>query len=234
MLVAFLLFVQVAGGDAKCTAADTARLNEALRLMNAGDAPAARTGLESQPSSPCPVIELARLALRGWFDAREAARGGGAPELLAPSRAVVDQLEKLADPKGRATVPLDLQVQYAVTTIRAAMAAAQDERPEMELLLDHAGDLVQRLEQRSARAVWPRTYNLVAGELWFEVDRYEDARVAYTRAVQADASAAALVGLARAEARLGLVEQSCATYKRAKGVAPALRALAARDLARCF
>jgi tetratricopeptide (TPR) repeat protein len=235
MLVAFLLIVQVAAaGEAKCTSGDTARLDEALQVMNRGDVPAAQRSLDRQPAGPCPIIELARLAVSGWFAAREAARGGGAPELLAPARFTVEQLEKLAGNKDGGSVALDLQVEYATTTIRAAMAAAQDERPEMELLLDYAGDLVQRLEQRSTRARWPRTYNLVVGELWFEVDRYEEARAAYARAVQTDASPAALVGLARAEARLGLAEQACATYKRAKDVAPPLRALAARDLARCF
>jgi tetratricopeptide (TPR) repeat protein len=251
VVVVFLFFAQAASaGNAKCTPGETARLNEALQLMTRGDVAAARNLLqEGQPfltaealakavragdRSNCPALELARLAVDGWFTAREAARGGGAPELLAPVRLVLEQIKALAGTKNAGSAVFDLQVEYAEITIRAAMAAAQDERPEMQLLLDHAGDLVQRLEQRSTRPVWPRTYNLVVGELWFEVDRFEEARAAYARAVQADASAAALVGLARAEARLGLMEQACATYKRAKDVSPALRALAARDLARCF
>ena len=191
-------------------------------------------GVKAGDRSNCPTLELARLAADGWFTAREAARGGGAPQLLAPVRVVLEQIKALAGTKNAGSAVFDLQVEYAEITIRAAMAAAQDERPEMQLLLDHAADLVQRLEQRSTRPVWPRTYNLAVGELWFEVDRFEEARAAYARAVQADASAAALVGLARAEARLGLIEQACATYKRAKDVSPTLRALAARDLARCF
>ncbi len=253
VVVVFLFFAQVASaGDAKCTPGETARLNEALQLMTRGDVAAARNLLqEGQPfltaealakavragdRSNCPALELARLAVDGWFTAREAARGGGAPELLAPVRLLLDQLSSLRSPGSRlqSSGVFELQIEYAEITIRAAMAAAQDERPEMQLLLDHAGDLVQRLEQRSTRPVWPRTYNLVVGELWFEVDRFEEARAAYARAVQADASAAALVGLARAEARLGVMEQACVTYKRAKDVSPALRALAARDLARCF
>jgi len=81
--------------------------------------------------------------------------------------------------------------------------------------------------------VWPRPYNLAAGELWFEVDRYDEARAAYERAVQGDVSAAALVGLARAHARSGRLESACATYRRAVDAAPELRALAKGDLARC-
>lgn len=235
VVVVFLLFVQVAAStDAGCPSGDTARLNEGLRLMGRGDLVAARTALSGQAAGACRTIELARLALDGWFTAREAARGAGAPELLAPVRLVLDQLKALTGTKDAGSAVFDLQVEYVETTIRAAMAAAQDERPEMELLLNHAADLVQRLEQRSVRPFWPRTYNLVVGELWFEVDRYEEARAAYARAVQADPSPAALVGLARAEARLGQMEQACAAYKRAKDVAPALRALAARDLTRCF
>ena len=56
----------------------------------------------------------------------------------------------------------------------------------MELLLTHARDLADG-SHRARPARWPRPFNLLAGELWLEVDRYEDARAAFERAVRADA-----------------------------------------------
>jgi tetratricopeptide (TPR) repeat protein len=190
----------------------------------------------SADSTRCPPLELMRLAVGAWFDVRALAAVGGASDRLGPVRAVLDQLSGLK-PEPTASLQqkeaFSLQVQYAATALQAAIAAAQDERPEMELLLGHARDLVQRLEQRAARATWPRPFNLLAGELWFEVDRYEEARVAYERAVQADATSAALVGLARTQARLGRYELACATYKRTRDVGATLREAAKYDLARC-
>ena len=117
--------------------------------------------------------------------------------------------------------------------MRAAIAAAQDERPELGLLLTHARDLAERLAARNRHAEWPRSYNTLAGELWFEVDRYEDSRAAYERAVRARPTAAALVGLARSLSRLRRVNEACATYRRVRDAAPALLAASARDLGRC-
>jgi tetratricopeptide (TPR) repeat protein len=206
-------------------------------LLERGDDGLAREAVAAVASdASCPALELARLSISGWFEARALAAVGGPADTLAPVRAVLDALEKLAPAPTSSAPQRDaraLQVEYASTTIRAAVAAAQDERPEMELLLGHARDLVQRLQQRSVRALWPRPFNVIAGELWFEVDRYDDARLAYERAVQSDASAAALVGLARAQARLGRAEQACATYKRARDIGATLREAAKSDLGRC-
>jgi tetratricopeptide (TPR) repeat protein len=91
----------------------------------------------------------------------------------------------------------------------------------------------ERLRVRERRAVWPLSWNLAAGELWFEVDRYEDAAAAYDRAGRADASPRALVGLARSLARLDRLEEACTAYRRATDAAKALRAQATPDLVRC-
>jgi tetratricopeptide (TPR) repeat protein len=196
--------------------------------MARGDAAAARAALASD-SAGCALRRLADLAMRGWSEARALAPAGGAVDLQKPVRHTLDELAVLA----AADTGSALEVEYADVVIRAAIAAAQDERLEMELLLTHARDLSERLLTRGRHAAWPRPFNLAAGELWFEVDRYADAAAAYERAVRADSSPIALIGLARALMRLERADEACALYRRAGKAAPALRAQAAVDLARC-
>jgi hypothetical protein len=158
-----------------------------------------------------------RLALMGWTFARDLAPTGGPAELVGPTRKIIDEdLEAL-----RASA-LALEVEYAQTAIRAAIAAAQDERAEMALLLDHARDLTERLSTRGRLALWPLSYNLVAGELWFEVDRYEEAANAFERSARAGGSPRAWAGLARAYARLGNRAGACSAYRQIEHAAPQL------------
>lgn len=101
-------------------------------------------------------------------------------------------------------------MQYAITVIRAAVAAAQDERDEMALYLAHAEWLTGRLALVDERARWPLPPDLVAGELWFEVDRYADAVAAFARA---SASGRSRLGLARAAERTGDTTTACRAYR---------------------
>ena len=77
---------------------------------------------------------------------------------------------------------------------------------------------------------WPLPIDEVEGELWFEVDRYVEARDAYERAVKGAASPNALVGLARAADKLGDRVAACSAYTRARGV-PGLPAAAELEIA---
>lgn len=165
----------------------------------------------------CLNLRLMRWALIGWTSARALAPKGGAIELVGPTRKIVD--EDLATLRSG---DLGLEVEYAQTAIRAAIAAAQDERPEMELLLAHARDLTERLVTRGRRPLWPRPFNLMAGELWFEVDRYQEAVEAFERATAADPSPLAWAGLARAYAQLGNRASACAAYRAVGAAAPKL------------
>jgi tetratricopeptide (TPR) repeat protein len=210
-----------------CREVERTALLHAQQELARGDEAAARGALDFD-ASPCVSRQLARLALRGWVEARALAPIGGAVDQQDTVRRTLDEIRALAGETNAA-----LEIEYAETTIRAAIAAAQDERPEMELLLTHARDLSERLLRRDRRAAWPRTFNIVAGELWFEVDRYADAAAAYERAVRADPSALALIGLSRALARVGRLDEACATYRRVTDAAPSLRAAANPDLLRC-
>jgi predicted Zn-dependent protease len=103
----------------------------------------------------------------------------------------------------------------------------------LELLLSHARDLTERLVTRSRRAVWPRPYNVLAGDLWLEVDRFDDARAAFERAVKADASPLAIVGLSRALVRLGRRDEACRTLARLPVDAVSLRDATREEFAEC-
>lgn len=225
-----------------CTPQEERALILAERLVSRGDDVLALDALEQgrdRPGPPCPTLVLARAALAGWIEARRLAPVGGAPNLLGPVQRWLDELASLARgredppaPSGAADV-LRIEIEYAETAIRGAIAAAQDERPEMELHLTHARDLTERLARRGARPRWPRTFNLLAGDLWLEVDRYADALAAFERAVSAEPTAQGLVGLARAQARLGRREEACTTYAQVRDAAPALKAHIETELARC-
>jgi tetratricopeptide (TPR) repeat protein len=210
-----------------CGDADFAALVRAQEQIARGDEGAARAAVEGD-TERCTQRRLADLALRGWAEARALAPLGGAVDLQGPVRKTLDELRALA-----ADAAWSVDVEYADAVIRAAIAAAQDERPEMELLLTHARDLAERLQVRERRALWPRPFNIVAGELWFEVDRYADAEAAYERAVRGDASPLALVGLARALARQNRWDEACAAYGRVSAASATLRSMAEKDLAPC-
>ena len=115
------------------------------------------------------------------------------------------------------------------------MAAAQDERGEMELHLTQARDLSDRLELVKQPAVWPLAIDEAEGELWLEVDRYAEAVKAYRRAAARPGAVSALLGLARSAARAGDHALACDSYRRWLQHAPADAASQeARDhVARC-
>jgi hypothetical protein len=151
--------------------------------------------------------DVQRVAMDGWMAARALAPKGGALEFLGPVNARLRELDRMSNTSAR----------YAEVAIRAAVSAAQEERDEMQLFLEHARDLSRQLELAGSAAEYPLPIDELEGELWLEVDRYEEAKAAYTRAVQGKPTANALVGLARANARLGDVIGACAAYTRARG-----------------
>jgi hypothetical protein len=153
--------------------------------------------------------EVQRLAMEGWSAARALAPKGGALELLGPVNLRLRALDALPGPAAR----------YAEVAIRAAVSAAQEERDEMELFLVHAADLSTTMALAGAPAQWPLPIDEMAGELWFEVDRYTEARDAYLRATRLKPTANAWVGLARASDRLADTIGACAAYTQAKSVA---------------
>ena len=225
---AFLLAVLSSSVQgAPCREIELTALLRAREQIARGDEAAAQAALGVE-GDRCVLSRTVILALRGWAEARALAPLGGPVDAQGAVRGTLEELRALASDPTWA-----LEVEYAETCIRAAIAAAQDERPEMELLLQHARDLAERLAARDRRAVWPRPFNVVAGELWFEVDRFGDALAAYERAVRADGSPLAITGVARSLMRLGRFDEACSAYRGVGDASQTLRGAAARDLARC-
>lgn len=151
--------------------------------------------------------EVQRVAMQGWIAARAVAPQGGALELLGPVNARLKELDALPNTSAR----------YAEVAIRAAVSAAQEERDEMQLFLEHARDLSRQMELAGAPAQYPLPIDELEGELWLEVDRYPEAKAAYERVMQAKPTINALIGLARVNDKLGDVIGACAAYTRARG-----------------
>lgn len=147
--------------------------------------------------------DVQRIAMEGWRAARAIAPKGGAIELLGPVNVRLKELDEIQGMTAR----------YAETAIRAAVSAAQEEREEMALLLEHARSLSDLLELAGTPAVWPLPIDELEGELWLEVDRFPEARDAYERATKLKPTPNAWIGLARAADKLGDVVTACLAYR---------------------
>ena len=154
----------------------------------------------------CVEAEIAGHYLRGLLAARAAYKDGGSPASLAPVRLALAAIEARA-----AHAPAAAAMARAV--LLAAAAAAQSERDEMALLLDHA----VRLEAVQVEAGQPplpvATAHDVAGDLWLQVHRYDDARRAYEAALaRVGVSPRILLGVARSAARQDDFQAACRYY----------------------
>lgn len=209
----WLLFLLLRGPEAACGPEAWQSVERArTQRERAGAAEAAAELVRGVRESPqCVPLGVAGWATSGWLAARAAAPKGGATEALTSVKDALGVLETLtARPTWR------VQNEYARAAVTAAVAAAQDERPEMSVYLTHARGLSDRLALAGERAEWPLPIDELEGELWLEVDRYAEARDAYERAVVRVPSPSALVGLARVYVRLDDEPGACNAYRRAQ------------------
>ena len=126
-------------------------------------------------------------------------------EALGPVNLRLRELDQVTSPAAR----------YAETAIRAAVSAAQEERDEMALLLEHARSLSDQMSGSREPAQWPLPIDELEGELWFEVDRFVESRDAYARATKLKPTPNGWIGLARASARLDDIATACRAYANA-------------------
>jgi hypothetical protein len=155
----------------------------------------------------CMEIDVPAWYLRGLLAAKEAYRYGGSPESLALVRTAIAELTSRAKQAWAAEI--------ARVVLLAASAAAQSEREEMALLLDHAIGLEQSRRAAGESGAPIVSAHEVAGDLWLQVHRFEDARLAFRRAARAiGPTRRVTLGLARSAARLENAVAACAEYRR--------------------
>ena len=193
--------------QAACTGKSGALVASAQSRADAFSLVAAADAFESAVAAGCPQARLPALYLRGWMAARAAYRFGGSPESLAPVRRVLEDLD---------AVPPDAagEAEIARFVLRAAMAAAQSERDEMSLLIEHAINLEARRRAASVPGAPVITAHEAAGDLWLQVHRYDDAWRAYARAAERiGPTRRVTLGLARAAVRMSDTTTACAQYQ---------------------
>lgn len=158
-------------------------------------------------ATDCSTASVAAVYVQGLIDARRAAEDGGTAESLEPVRRAIAVLDVLG--RGRPG-----QVEVARQVLQAAAAAAQTERDEMRVYLESALRL-ERLQTEAGEPGAPIVSAAeMAGVLWLQVHRYEEARLAYDEARQRlGPTAPVLVGSAKAAARLGDEVSACGHYR---------------------
>lgn len=156
----------------------------------------------------CADAKTAQAYLRGLIAAREAYRYGGGDNSLAPVREAASSLAALArNQHGPAEI--------ARLIMLAAAAAAVSEREEMVVFLDFARQ--RELEQRAARQPGPPMISglELAGDLWLQVHRFEDAERSYELAAEhLGYTPRILVGLARIASQFKQGPRACANYRK--------------------
>jgi hypothetical protein len=161
--------------------------------------------LVAQAAGRCEVRTTSTY-LRGLLAAQAAAAKGGDDVSLAPVRAAVAALEMVGEAGGPAAI--------AGLVLRAAAAAAQSEREEMAVWLAQALQLERARGAQGASGAPVLSAHQMAGELWLQVHRYDEAAAAFlvARGVGVDSPRLAL-GLARARARDLRTAEACEAYR---------------------
>jgi hypothetical protein len=202
-IVIAMLLAQPQGcaGTAKTLTATAQARADAFDLSGAAESSAAAA------AAGCIEARLAAVYLRGLVAARDAYRFGGSAESIAPvERALADlDIEPLRSVG---------ETQVVRFVLQAAIAAAQSEREEVGLLIEHAIDLESQRRSAGLSGAPVVTAVEVAGDLWLQVHRYDDARRAYGRAAErAGRTPRVVLGLARTAARLADWGGACTEYK---------------------
>lgn len=161
--------------------------------------------------------------LRGLLAAQAAATKGGDNESLEPVRAAAATLEAEGPSGGPAEI--------SSLILRAAAAAAQSERDEMAVFLAQALQLERARGARGASGAPVLSAHDVAGELWLQVHRYDEAAAAFLVARAVGTSPRVAVGLARARARDKRVSEACDAYRDVEEVAAAIPGVMKAELA---
>jgi hypothetical protein len=207
LMVAMLLAALLAqAGD--CGPEAAALAGEARALGDRFDLEAAVARLRGAAALGCTEADVAAAYLTGLQAAREAYRFGGDADSLAPVRRMEEALMRH---ESAGSAPAGI----ARVVLMAAAAAAQSERDDLQVMLDHALQLERVQLAAGAPGAPVVSAHEAAGDLWLQVHRFEAARDAYRRAAGATGEGPrVLLGIARAARRLGDTAESCASYGR--------------------
>jgi hypothetical protein len=192
---------QGCGGNGK------ALIAAAQTRANAFDLSGAAEAFASAAAAGCNEARLPAVYLRGLVAAREAYRFGGSPESIAPVHRALAEMD---------TEPLRSagETQVVRFVLQAAIAASQSEREEVALLIQHAIDIEEQRRSVGLSGAPAVAAVEVAGDLWLQVHRYEDARRAYMRAAQrVGRTPRVVLGLARTAVRLSDQAAACMEYQ---------------------
>jgi hypothetical protein len=198
------LVVAVALGQSPC-AAHTTLMAAASDRAAVLDLKGATTRL-AEGIKACPETAVAYWYVHGLVAAREAYRFGGSAESLEPVKLAMAELDSRVDQVPAAAI--------ARVVLQAASSAAQSEREEMGLLLEHAVNLEAKARSSGLSGAPLVSAYEVAGDLWLQVHRFEDARGAYaTAAGQVGSTRRVTLGLARTAAALHDLPVACGQYR---------------------
>jgi len=167
---------------------------------------AAAESFDAAVSAGCVSAQLPAIYVRALIAARDAYRLGGSAESLEPVKRALDRIDSMT--------PLPPEGDVVRFVLRAAMAAAQSERDELALLIDHAVDLEATQHAAGLGAAPIVTAHEAAGDLWLQVYRDDDARRAYVRAAERiGLTRRVRLGLARTAVRMSDTPTACEQYR---------------------
>ena len=193
--------------DPRCTGDAVKLVPSAAQRATLFDLAGAARLLQAATRAGCPGAVVASAYVRGLLAAREAYRFGGSPESLAPVFESITLLKSASrGTNDRAAI--------AAFVLQAAAAAAQSERDELSLMIEHAVQLEGVLMSANEPGLPMVTAHEVAGDLWLQVHRYDDARRAYERArSRLGMTLRVTLGLARVASRLDATSTACRQYQ---------------------
>jgi len=192
-----------------CSSAAQALMGQASMRAQEFDLPGALTLLkEAASDSGCDEAGAQFEYVEGLLGAKEAGTLGGTVDSLRDVRSAVHALLWRAAGKGGAW-------EIASIALQATIAASQYEREEIALYLEHATRMESLQLDAGQRAVPLISALELAGDLWLQVHRFEDARSAYQWAMARIGRTSRITfGLAHAAARLQDRPTACAEYGR--------------------
>jgi hypothetical protein len=205
--VAPLLLVLSLLQELQCRGEAARHVERAVALGQAFDMVGAANAYFAAVTSGCVDAAVAAYYLRGLVAAQAAHAQFGSRESLVPVGDVIAEI----DARGGTAPGLP---QVARVVLQAARAAAQSERPEMTLLLEHAVGLEALQLEAGEPALPVVTAHEAAGDLWLLVRDYAKARRAYVAAEQRIGTTLRVtLGLARAAAGLNDRTSACRHYR---------------------